>query len=356
MQSRQSSLSSHPSKWPVFAAALVMIPAMARGDFKGSDSLALDVGNWGLLNLAGDGALQFRNSRLEFLVGAPQSYNSAMAVWRPNTGSYQKSWFIQVDVRLDKPAIPVNSLIEMGITVDSTSAATGACSMMMGRVNNAGSESNGFALKDGGQAVTSMDSTAKGATMRLHYDAAGTNLVGSVNDGSGWKYSGPLNIRTWGMGAKDVFHVVLFGQNLGAVASGLANGSGPAYFKNFTAGPGEAEIMVQQPAGSGLKDGRGGSAFGSVPIRRKARSKVYVIGNDGTAPLEDLKITVDGANAKEFVVTQPTSTLLMPGGRTMFKVKFRPKAKGNRKAVLHIKSNDIDEASFDVKLGGKGVK
>jgi hypothetical protein len=356
MHSPQSSLSNHISKWPVLTAALVMIPSMARGDFKGSDSLALDVGNWGLYNYAGDGTLQFRNSRLEFLVGVPQIYNSALAVWRPNASPYQKSWFLQVDVHLDKPVVPANSAFEMGITVDSTSAASGSCSMMMGRTNDASKETGGFVLKDGGLVFTSMDSAAKSATMRLHFDASGTSLVGSVNDGSGWKYSDPLNILTWGMGAKDLFHASLYGQNFGAVAAGLANGSGPAYFKNFVAGPAAAEIVVQQPKDSVLKDGRARTAFGSVSIKRKKRSKVYLIANDGTAPLEDLQISVNGLNARDFVVTQPTSTLLMPGGRTLFKVTFRPKAKGNRKAVLHIKSNDFDEASFDVNLGGKGVK
>lgn len=340
----------------ILASITALAPMIAFGDFKGSDSLAFDSGNWTGINYLGDGVMLFRNSRLEFQVSSPQDTNSALAVWRPNTGSYQKSWFVQVDVHSDKPSIPDNSYFDMGITVESTSLPSGICSQIMSRVRTGGVDGAGFVLREGSQNIDSLGSPAKSATMRLHFDAAGKNLVGSFNDGSGWKYSTPLNILSWGMRGTDGFYASLYAQNGGASNLGLATGSGSAYFKNFKAGPAVPDITVHQPAGSGLKDGMSKTAFGSVSIKWKGRSKVYLIANEGTAPLEDLKIRVDGVNARDFVVTQPTSTLLMPGGRTLFKVTFRPKVKGNRKAVLHVKSNDIDEASFDVNLGGKGLK
>jgi hypothetical protein len=37
-------------------------------------------------------------------------------------------------------------------------------------------------------------------------------------------------------------------------------------------------------------------------------------------------------------------------------VTFKPKAKGNRNAAIHIRSNDADENPFDIKLTGLGKK
>lgn len=42
----------------------------------------------------------------------------------------------------------------------------------------------------------------------------------------------------------------------------------------------------------------------------------------------------------------------MPGGVTSFTVKFTPTAIGTQTAVLHLASNDADEASFDINLSG----
>lgn len=113
------------------------------------------------------------------------------------------------------------------------------------------------------------------------------------------------------------------------------------------------EIVVQQPAGSGLADGAKKS-FGTVGVGKAGVAKTFTIKNSGTAKLAGLAITKNGTNAADFVVTAPAKTSLAPGGTTKFKVTFKPKAKGTRAAAIHIKSNDADENPFDIRLGGAG--
>ena len=84
-------------------------------------------------------------------------------------------------------------------------------------------------------------------------------------------------------------------------------------------------------------------------------TKTFTIRNTGTANLTGLAITKTGANAKNFTVKPPLKTTLAPGASTTFKVTFKPSAKGNRKAAIHIKSNDSNENPFDIALTGKGV-
>jgi len=74
--------------------------------------------------------------------------------------------------------------------------------------------------------------------------------------------------------------------------------------------------------------------------------------------LKNLKVVIDGRNAKDFRVTSAlTSKLLNPGISQKFQVSFKPTAgKGTRKAKLHILSNDPNESSFDIDLEAKAAK
>jgi hypothetical protein len=124
---------------------------------------------------------------------------------------------------------------------------------------------------------------------------------------------------------------------------------------DLPAGPAKPEIVVQQPAGSGMTDG-GKKSFGTAAVGSPGKSKVFTIQNTGGAKLTGLAIKKDGSNAKDFVVTNPAKSTLAPGSATTFKVTFKPGAKGTRNAAIHIKSNDADENPFDIKLTGLGTK
>lgn len=117
-----------------------------------------------------------------------------------------------------------------------------------------------------------------------------------------------------------------------------------------------AEIAVQQPAGKDLLDGGTKKSLGTVKIGKSGKSRTFTIMNFGARNLTGLKISKDGPAAKDFIVSSPQSVLLPLGSSTTFTVTFKPRAKGTRNAVIHIRSNDSDENSFDIKLSGKGVK
>lgn len=114
------------------------------------------------------------------------------------------------------------------------------------------------------------------------------------------------------------------------------------------------EVAVQFPKGSNLTDGTAKINLGKVKATKSGTAKTFTIKNLGTANLTGLKLTKNGKNAAEFIVTQPLKATLAPGASTTFKVTFKPKAKGKRVAAIHLKSNDMDENPFDIGLTGTG--
>lgn len=115
------------------------------------------------------------------------------------------------------------------------------------------------------------------------------------------------------------------------------------------------EITVEQPARSGLTDGKSKKSFGTAKVGEKGTVKTFTIRNTGSAILRNLKVTTGGRNAKDFVLTPPERSGLVPGATTTFKIAFKPTAKGKRSAAIHIKSNDADESPFDILIAGMGV-
>jgi hypothetical protein len=114
------------------------------------------------------------------------------------------------------------------------------------------------------------------------------------------------------------------------------------------------EIVVEQPAGTGLTDGSDTLAFGVRLLGPPGMAKTVTIRNTGTADLTGLQLVKDGDHPGDFTLTTLAVTTLTPGGSTTFDVNFVPTADGSRIATLHILSNDGDEASFDIHLTGTG--
>lgn len=113
-------------------------------------------------------------------------------------------------------------------------------------------------------------------------------------------------------------------------------------------------IVVEQAAGTPLVDGNGTVAYGAVTLGASL-SKTVTLRNTGTATLSGLAVTVDGANAADFVPPASLSTTtLEPGASLSFSVNFTPAAAGARGAVLHIASNDTPRSPFDITLSGSG--
>lgn len=114
------------------------------------------------------------------------------------------------------------------------------------------------------------------------------------------------------------------------------------------------EIVVYQPGGRHLVDGISAKGFQRIKVGRKSTAKTFWIKNAGDMTLKDLSITETGSNRRDFIISSFLGTSLRPGDSMTFKVRFKPSAKGARSATIHLKSNDADEKSFDIKLRGSG--
>jgi len=115
------------------------------------------------------------------------------------------------------------------------------------------------------------------------------------------------------------------------------------------------EIVVMQPAGSSLMDGNAKRSFGTVRIGSIGTSKTFTIKNTGIARLSGLSILKSGIHKDDFLVAALPRNFIEPGASMTFKVTFKPKAKGTRKAAIQIRSNDANENPFDIQLTGMGA-
>jgi CSLREA domain-containing protein len=122
---------------------------------------------------------------------------------------------------------------------------------------------------------------------------------------------------------------------------GVAVDAGSAYV--FTPQP---EIVVEQPAGTGLVDG-GTVAYGIVPVGSSV-NKTFTIKNIGTSDLTIADVHSDSGYFA--VITGNMSSPVAPGGSTTFIVQFTAYSAGARTTDVHISSNDADENPFDITL------
>jgi hypothetical protein len=80
--------------------------------------------------------------------------------------------------------------------------------------------------------------------------------------------------------------------------------------------------------------------------------KRFLIKNLGPANLNRLAVSVTGANAADFVVTQPLKSTVLPTENTTFTVKFSPKADLRRTATIVVRNDDADEDPFEINVEG----
>lgn len=78
----------------------------------------------------------------------------------------------------------------------------------------------------------------------------------------------------------------------------------------------------------------------------------WEVRNTGTAPLGNLGARIAGADAAEFVAIESLPSSLPAGGTATLVLRFSPVAEGPLDAVLHIDSDDADEAPFDIPVAG----
>lgn len=115
-----------------------------------------------------------------------------------------------------------------------------------------------------------------------------------------------------------------------------------------------AEIVVEQPSGTGLTDPSSTVVFDAAPVG-VAGAKVFTVRNTGSGDLTGLVISKDGLQSGDYAVSLPGASTLATSASTTFTVTFTPGAPGTRLAVIHIASNDADENPFDINLSGIGL-
>jgi hypothetical protein len=115
------------------------------------------------------------------------------------------------------------------------------------------------------------------------------------------------------------------------------------------------EIVVENPPGGGLTDNSGQVDVGTSNLCYTS-SSTFTVRNDGNSDLTISGITIDGANASNFAIATELTYpfVLAPAGTRQFTVIFSAQLNGNYAAVMHILSDDADEASFDIHMVGTG--
>ncbi|MGK7902872.1 MAG: choice-of-anchor D domain-containing protein [Hormoscilla sp.] len=99
--------------------------------------------------------------------------------------------------------------------------------------------------------------------------------------------------------------------------------------------------------------------FGSQDIASGTVSHTFTIENTGSATLTlpGNPVSITGANASDFTVTQPSEIVLTlsPGGSSFFSIEFDPEATGLRTAEISIANDDSDENPFNFTIQGMGT-
>ena len=126
--------------------------------------------------------------------------------------------------------------------------------------------------------------------------------------------------------------------------------------------PTDAEINVKG-AGNNIPNGAdtpyafNNTIFATTPINEVSAEKVFTIQNFGLA---DLNLTgspiikIEGTNAADFIVTQPTTTTVLNGIDVTFKIKFHPTLAGLKTANVRIDNSDSDENPYIFAIQGTG--
>jgi hypothetical protein len=84
-------------------------------------------------------------------------------------------------------------------------------------------------------------------------------------------------------------------------------------------------------------------------------TQTFGITNTGELDLTGITASVTGLSAGDYTITRLPPSLLTPGSRAVFTVRFAARTPDAPSATLKITSNDPDENPFDIFLTGKAV-
>lgn len=221
--------------------------------------------------------------------------------------------------------------------------ADGTASIAFGSVDTGRSSTSlTFTVKNTGTADLTLGSISKGGTHPGEFIVNSSGMLTTVTPGASTTFT--VTFAPVGGGIRNAeIHL----------ASNLTDSKNPFDIALTGTGVPVAEIVVEEPSGSGLSDGVSALDFGQVNTGASV-TKLVTVRNSGTADLTNLSLTLNGTNAADYHFTPLAVTSLMPGGSTTFVLSFEPSTSGMRLSTLNIGSNDIDENPFEIALTGTG--
>jgi hypothetical protein len=97
-----------------------------------------------------------------------------------------------------------------------------------------------------------------------------------------------------------------------------------------------ASLTVQTPA-----------RFATTRVGRRSKPQTVRITNAGGTSATGVSVKTSGAGAKDYLLTKPASTI-EPGGSATFKVTFKPRAKGTRRAKATVSAANAPARSVNL--------
>jgi hypothetical protein len=117
-------------------------------------------------------------------------------------------------------------------------------------------------------------------------------------------------------------------------------------------------LIIYPDQGKRLVHGEGNINFRNNQVGKVGKTMTFTIKNAGskTLKLQRPLVTTRGRHAGDFLVSRPAKRSLAPGATMKFKIAFRPKAAGLRKASLIVHSNDPETRKFTIDVEGLGAR
>ena len=288
---------------------------------------------------------------------------AAVAICGRNRDRLDRDWFVQVRAEIPTRLVKSesNSAIGIGVVASGTESRGYMMAINRGRNSDGGNSDgavhNGFKFCTLKETSTywSLNSATK-CWLRIHYNHRDGTFTGSWRSRDRWRYFEPVHGADWFSDASDHVSAVLIGSKFGQVDLDIsfapyAPSQKSAYLRDFRCGAAAPILSVEQPLNRSRRNGKGTLKFGSAPVGSRGGQRVFHVYNDGTADLRRLRITRGGRNAKDFRIIPLETRALKPGEAAGFKVVFRPRGTGTRRANLSVRGNT---RPFLIKVEGDG--
>lgn len=167
----------------------------------------------------------------------------------------------------------------------------------------------------------------------------GSNFIGQLGNTSSTNFLVPVNVNT------ETGVSVLAGRQVSGLATGVIGSYSLAIYG--TTMP-EIEVEVLEPSVTALTDQVSTVDFGTT----LAVGRTFRVSNTGGQALQNVSVSITGADAASFTVLKQPSPLIYEGATSTFLVAFTGQSLGPKSAMLEITSNDSDELPFRVALMG----